>query len=117
MWEIIEYTKPNGSSPVENFLDSLNSKQAAKVLRSIELLRNNGLSMGMPHIAYLGDGLYELRTKLGSNIFRVIIFHWCNRKLVLLNGFTKKTQKTPKEELERAQRYRSDFYNRQQKGD
>ncbi len=56
-------------------------------------------------------GLYEARISLGSNIWRVFCFFDKGRLVILLNGFTKKTQKTPKREIEKALRLRNDYYN------
>jgi phage-related protein len=48
------------------------------------------------------DGLYEIRVKLGSDIFRIFCFFDKGKLVVLANGFHKKTQKTPKQEIEKA---------------
>ncbi len=48
------------------------------------------------------DGLYEVRVKLGSDIFRIFCFFDKGKLIVLANGFQKKTQKTPKQEIEKA---------------
>ena len=53
----------------------------------------------------LNEGILELRAKVGSDISRVLYFFIVGKKVVLTNGFIKKTQKTPKEELERAKQY------------
>ena len=58
------------------------------------------------------DGLYEMRITLGSDIFRVFCFFDKGRLVVLLSGFQKKTQKTPKVEIERAKTYRDDYVER-----
>ncbi|WP_431127023.1 type II toxin-antitoxin system RelE/ParE family toxin [Flagellimonas flava] len=47
-------------------------------------------------------GLYEARIKLGSNIWRVFCFFDSGKLVILLNGFTKKTQKTPQKEIDKA---------------
>ena len=61
------------------------------------------------------NGLYEARIQLASNIWRVFCF-FDNRKLViLLNGFQKKTQKTPKNELEKALRLMKEYYQEKNK--
>lgn len=114
-WETIEYTKTNGESPVRNYLDSLYPKDRAKVLRTIGLLENFGMGLPGPHKDYLEDGIYELRTKLSSNIYRVTFFHYQARELVLLHGFTKKTQKTPKREIEKAKIYRDDYLDQKRR--
>lgn len=92
-WETVAYVKNNGEVPVDEFLNSLTPKQEAKVLRSIELLEEFGLGLGGPHIAYLEDGIYELRTILSTNIFRTTLFHWDGTQIVLLRGFQKKKRR------------------------
>jgi len=56
------------------------------------------------------DGLYEARIQLASNIWRVFCFFDNNKLVILLNGFQKKTQKTPKNEIERALRLMNNYY-------
>jgi len=56
------------------------------------------------------DGLYEARIQLASNIWRVFCFFDNNKLVILLNGFQKKTQKTPKNEIERALRLMNEYY-------
>lgn len=59
------------------------------------------------------DGLYEARIKLGSDIFRVLCFFDKGKLVVLLNGFQKKTQKTPKGEIKLAERLKREYYEEQ----
>lgn len=115
-WKIIAYTKRNGQVPMDDFLNTLNPKQEAKVLRSIQLLEEFGPSMGMPHVKFLGDGIYELRTQLASDIFRTTLFHYQDQQIVLLHGFKKKTQKTPPREIRKAKAYRNDFLSQIEEG-
>ena len=56
------------------------------------------------------NGLFEVRIKLGTNIFRIFCFFDGNKFVILLSGFQKKTQKTPKGEIERAVRLMSEYY-------
>jgi phage-related protein len=56
------------------------------------------------------DGLYEARIQLGSNIWRVFCFFDNGKLVILLNGFQKKTQKTPKGEIERALKLKVKYY-------
>jgi phage-related protein len=56
------------------------------------------------------DGLYEARVQLGSNMWRVFCFFHKGRLVILLNGFQKKTQKTPKKELEKAIELMKGYY-------
>src|SRR6476661_1187313 len=55
------------------------------------------------------DGLYEIRVKFGSDIFRIFCFFDEGKLVVLANGFQKKTQKTPKSEVERALKIKKEY--------
>lgn len=57
------------------------------------------------------NGLYEIRIELGSNIFRIFCCFDQGRLIVLFNGFQKKTQKTPKTEIEKAEKLKVDYFN------
>ena len=111
-WETIAYEKENGEIPVETFLNSLPSKHAEKVNRDIQLLGRFGTRWGDPHVEHLGGDIWELRTKHGSNIFRILFFRWHHTILILTNDFQKKSQKTPKREIQVARRYRDDWLHR-----
>ena len=54
--------------------------------------------------------LYEIRVSLGNNIFRIFCFFDRDRIVIVLNGFQKKTHKTPKTEIERALRLKKEYY-------
>lgn len=55
------------------------------------------------------DGLYEIKVQLGSDIFRIFCFFDKGKLIVLANGFQKKTQKTPKSEIERALKIKKEY--------
>ncbi len=57
-----------------------------------------------------GTDLYEIRVNFGSNIFRIFCFFDKGKLVIILNGFQKKTQKTPKNEIERALKLKKDYY-------
>ena len=54
--------------------------------------------------------LYEIRVSFGNNIFRIFCFFDKDRLVIVLNGFQKKTQKTPKKEIDRAVRLKKEYY-------
>lgn len=56
-------------------------------------------------------GLYEIRVEVGSNIFRVFSFFDKGKLVVLVNGFQKKTQKTPKSEIELAEKLKKEYFD------
>jgi len=83
---------------LDRFIDSLQKPARGKLLRSFMLLEKYGHNLGMPHVKYLERGLYELRIR-GQQEIRVL-FIFRHDKIVAIHGFVKKTQKTPKRELE-----------------
>lgn len=113
-FEIVFYDKPDGSEPVKEFLLSVDDKMRARLIKTIELLAQNGTALRMPYSEHLVDGIFEIRAKVGSNISRVLYFFVIGKRIVLTNGFIKKTQKTPKNEIELAKKYRNEFLNREE---
>ncbi len=111
-FEVIFYDKPDGTQPAKDFILSLNNKMQAKVLRAIQLLEYGGYELREPYSKSLEDGIFELRVKVGSDITRVLYFFMIGKKAVITNGFVKKTQKTPKSEIERAKSYREEYLSR-----
>ena len=103
------YHTEDGKCPMQELLDSLEPKLLAKTLRSIDLLEKNGPLLREPYSKSLEDGIFELRTKQGSNITRVLYFFFIGKKVILTNGFVKKSQKTPKAEKELAKKYKADY--------
>lgn len=61
------------------------------------------------------DGLWEIRTQVGSNIFRVFCCFDEGNIVILFNGFQKKTQKTPKNEIELAERLKREYFDEKRK--
>ena len=106
------YEKENGNIPVEEFLNMLDVKMRAKLLGIIKILQEKGNRLREPYSKHLDDGIFELRGKVGSDISRVLYFFYYNKKIILTNGFIKKTQKTPKTEIDKAKKYRSDYLER-----
>ena len=109
MFEVEFFEKENGDKPARTFIKSLNIKMRAKIERIIAMLEINGFELREPYSKHLDDGIFEIRAKVGSDITRVCYFFIIGRKIILTNGFKKKEQKTPKSELDRAKRYRSEY--------
>lgn len=59
---------------------------------------------------HLEDGIFEIRVKVGSNIYRIFCFFDAGRLVILLHAFQKKSQKIPRKEIERAKRLRTKYY-------
>ena len=110
------YDLPDGSEPAKDFLDTLDLKMQAKMVMEIQLLEDLETSLRMPYSEHLEDGIFELRAKVSTNISRVMYFFYVGDKAILTNGFLKKSQKTPKAEIEKAKRYRADYLKRKGNG-
>ena len=114
--KVVIYKKENGREPVTEFLLSLPEKHRAKAIREIDLLTEFGADLREPHIkAVTGkkySGLWELRIKFAGDISRIFYFMPVRDTFLLLNGFVKKTDKTPVRELDIALRYMEDYKRR-----
>jgi phage-related protein len=114
-WTIDFYKTAGGRSPAEEFIRSLPDKARAKVNRTIELLATLGFALPMPHNRKV-EGvkkLWELRVQSPPQIHRIFYFAPVGRRFILLHGFTKKTEKTPKREIEIAVARMKDFLARE----
>jgi phage-related protein len=103
--QAVFYRTEAGGEPVREWLKNLSSredrKQIGEDIKTIEF----GWPVGMPVCRSVGGGIYEVRSDLAQNrIARVLFYFDKNRRMVLLHGFIKKTQKTPEEDLQLARR-------------
>ena len=112
-YEIVFFTKEDGSQPAREFMDSLSLKMQARLIKIIAMLREYGGQVRMPYSEYLQDGIFQIRAQQEGNISRVLYFFNDGKKVVLTNGFTKKTPKTPPAEIERAKRYKAEYEQRE----
>lgn len=111
-FEILIYNNANGDEPFYDFFVSLNREMQAKIIKAIDELQIKGNEIRYPYSKKIFDGIFELRIKQANNIVRVFYFFYYEKKIVLLNGFVKKTNKLPKQELNKAIRYRNDWLRR-----
>ena len=79
VFEIIFFSTDAGRRPVVDFLDALDVKMRNKVLDNLKHLQIHGHYLREPYSKPLGDGIFELRTRFGSDITRVLYFFY-NRK-------------------------------------
>ena len=116
LFELELYETESGEQPVADFLDSLEPKMNAKLVGLMELLEEMGSGLREPYTAPLGDGIFELRCRQGSNITRVLFLFFVGKRIVVTNGFVKKTRKTPREEIRLAKARRKDWLRRYGEG-
>lgn len=115
MYEIIIYQDKNGKSQILDFLYELVNKNGkdAKINRNkvndyIQLLAEYGTYIGEPVCKHLEGDIWELRPLDNRILFAGVV----NGKFVLLHQFLKKTQKTPKIEIDQAKRELADYLER-----
>lgn len=106
------YDTDDGKYPAQEFLDSPEPKLLAKTLKTIDLPEANDSQLRTPYSKPLEDGIFELRTKQGSDITRVLYFFVIGQKAALTNGFVKKTRQTPNAAKDLAKRYNADYERR-----
>lgn len=106
------YEDINGNLPVEQFILSLDTKMRAKLLGILKILQEKGNQLREPYTKYLGDGIFEIRIKVGTDISRVLYFFYYGRIIILTNGFIKKTRKTPVKEIALAKKRKMDYLKR-----
>jgi len=98
--EVRFYKTETDNEPVRDWLKSLSLEDKKAIGRDIKTVQYNW-PIGMPLVRNLHNGLWEIRTDLEDTISRVIITI-LDKKIILLHGFIKKTEKTPKDDLELA---------------
>lgn len=113
----IIFFETDDECPVQDFLDSLEDKMAARVYGLMDVLAECGNELRMPYSRHLDDGIFELRAKVGSDITRTLYFFYVGKKIIMTNGYVKKTQKTPKSVIETAKKYRKIFLEKEKKNE
>ena len=112
MRNVLFYRTANNRCPVEEFLDSLPSKAAQKVVWVLKLLEDLEFIPAIYFSKMSGtDDIWECRIRQGSNIYRIFAF-WKDNEIILTHGLIKKTQKTPPNEIEKAENYKKDYLSR-----
>lgn len=112
MREVQFFRRVDGSSPVEEFIDSLTDKQAQKVAWVLKLIEELDMIPAQNWKKLTNtDDIWEARIQFGGNIFRILGFENGGEFVVLTNGFAKKTQKTSKHEIELAEQRKKIYLN------
>lgn len=115
MYDIIFYEDKKGRSPVRDYTNVLafkNDKNSRikfqKIKRDIEFLTERGTRVGEPIVKHVSGEIWELRPLRD----RILFAAWVGDSFVLLHTFHKETQKTPRSEIEKAERELADFQER-----
>ncbi len=95
IWTVTFYSRR-----VENDILALPACFVARFLRCAEKMETFGPDLGTPHTRAMGGGLFELRLKAAEGIARIFYCTVIDRRIVFLHQFVKKTDKTPRKELQ-----------------
>ena len=113
MREIVFYRDVNGKNPIGEFFDSLPAKDAQKVTWTLRLVEELDV---LPKTYFKKmvntDDIWEIRIRIGNNSYRLLCFLHRNDVVILTNGFQKKTQKTPRNEIKLAETRKADWMRR-----
>jgi phage-related protein len=111
-WTVEFYRDIYHREPAAEFLDSLPVVTRAKVVRLLNLLAEYGVLLKEPYTKQVRGKLRELRITDQMGAIRVLYFGFTGRRLILLHGFIKKTDKIPRREIEVAEKRMTDFIKR-----
>lgn len=112
-WSVTFSIEESGASPVEEFLARVDPAAQRRLRWSIEQLRLRNAQAGMPLARHLENRLWELRAESRGGIYRLLYFFFTGRRIVFLHAFQKKTERTPRREIEVAQRRLQHFLVRE----
>ena len=105
--KVVFFKTEAGNEPVREWLKGL-SKEDCKVIGTDILTVQYAWPVGKPLVDNLGDGLWEVRSRLSNRIARTL-FVVVDEEIVLLHGFIKKQQRTPQDELELAKKRKKQY--------
>ena len=97
-----------------DFISSLSEVEARKVFYVLDMLKMQD-RLSTKFVKHIEDGIYELRVEHGGNIFRVFFIFDEGNMVLLFNGFQKKSQKTPRKEIEQARKLKIEYYAEKRK--
>ena len=92
-----------------DFISSISELEARKVFYVLDLLKMQE-RLSAKFVKHIEDGLFELRAEHGGNIFRVFFIFDEGNIVLLFNGFQKRSQKTPRKEIEQAKKLKNEYY-------
>ena len=93
----------------EAFISDLPERVVRKIDYGLSMLKTQDM-LPQKYVKYIEDGLFELRAEVDGNNYRIFFIFDIGNIVVLFNGFQKKSQKTPKKEIEKAKRIKRDYY-------
>jgi phage-related protein len=107
-WEVVLYSSKDGRDSVLQEIDDFGENDSIKVFKIVELLKKYGHSVLDTHIKHIDEKIWEIKI----DRYRVLYFLYENQHYILIRAFMKKTQRTPKREIEIAEKRYADYISR-----
>ena len=105
------YEDDKGKRPVLEYIDNLSDKERAKVSKYVNFLKVNSGVLDEPYSKHIKGKIRELRVDFGKNRHRIFYFIFVEKNIIFLHAFLKKTAKTPRKEIEKAENNYYDIIN------
>jgi len=109
-----DFAQYNDSVPMIDFLESLSVKERALIYKNMEKLveyKSNNYNLSDKFSKPFEDGIFELKVQLQNTTSRSLYFYEKDKMIIFTNGFIKKSQKTPRKEIDKAKTIREAFQN------
>ncbi|MBI5411715.1 type II toxin-antitoxin system RelE/ParE family toxin [Candidatus Peregrinibacteria bacterium] len=106
------YLKSNGRAPLAQYVINLKDKKAEEeIFAAISWLIDEKCQLPPPYIKHVWKKIYELRLECKGNQYRIFYFIYIEGKIILLDAYTKKTNRIPNRLLKKIQNYYFDYLN------
>lgn len=102
-YQVKFYRDDQGNVPIIDYLEKINKKEKAKILKYIEFLKDNEGYLDEPYSKHIKGKIRELRVDFSKNKHRIFYFTFIKKTIVLLHAFLKTTSKTPIKEINKAE--------------
>lgn len=116
-YQIVFYQKRNGDAPGKIFIESCPRRLQSKITLRLQLIQDFGTEYLFKSSKPLRNGIFELRFLDRENQARILYFFFDGRRIVITNGFIKKTKKTPEQEIQLALEFKKDFSEQEAEND
>ena len=101
-YKVYYYIDEKGNSPVKEYINNQSIKERVKIFGFIVFLRESDGYLNEPYSKHIKDKIRELRIDFSKKHHRIMYFTFTGEKIILLSAFTKKTEKTPEKEINKA---------------
>lgn len=100
-WQVVYYRDSKGDEPVQDFIRAQTPSARSQIIHVVDLLQIYALTLKPLYVKKITkSGLWELRIHHSSNYYRIFYFAFTGRRFVMLHAFLKKTDKTPRREID-----------------